>query len=140
MLGSQTTWTCCPISNCWITLVTGRTPRALRSFLNLYRVFFRGPLCSAMRIHLIYPFHVNYVKSNNTCRSVQDLRQTRRCPSLVAGYQFFNIQAGFTGDLKYEVFSFFSCISDIKNAPLTYFICSSMGYPCWGALMNYSPR
>jgi len=89
-----------------------------------------------MRFHLIYSFYVNDIELYYTCRSVQDLCQTRRRPSLVTGYQLFNIQAGFTGDLKYEVFSLFSCISDIENAPFTYFICPSVGYPCWRALTN----
>src|SRR5271157_1867903 len=115
ILGLQTMCTRSPISNFWITQVHGGSPRSLKSFLNLYRVFFLGPLWCAMLFSLLCSFNLRYVEAGDVSCFVQDLCKTRTGSPGVPGYEFLDVEAGFAQDFDNKSAVLFPCTLDIED-------------------------
>jgi len=75
------------------------------------------------------------IKTDDVRRSIQDLGKTWVCPSLIARYEFFDVETGFAENFDNKSAVLFFYKLNIKDSALTDFVCSPVSDPYGRALL-----
>ena len=75
------------------------------------------------------------IKTGDVRRSIQDLGKTWVCPSLIAGYEFFDVETGFANDFNNKSAVLFSYELNIEDSALPDLVCSPVSDPYGRALL-----